>query len=134
MAHRAFISYDYDYDASLKNLLLGQAKNPDSPFEVVDWSIKLPSRGWKTEARQRIRASGLVIVLCGKHTRQALGVAAEVAIAQQEGIAYFLLAGYRKGSQRPVTAKRSDRLYEWTWPNLQAMVDGHLCPDRIARV
>jgi len=36
MAQRAFISFDYDYDARLKDLLMGQAKNPDSPFEVAD--------------------------------------------------------------------------------------------------
>ena len=32
MATRAFISFDYDHDADLKAILVGQAKNTDSPF------------------------------------------------------------------------------------------------------
>lgn len=41
MVQRAFISFDYDHDARLKDLLIGQSKLPDSPFEVHDWSIYL---------------------------------------------------------------------------------------------
>ncbi|WP_291648972.1 hypothetical protein [Bosea sp. (in: a-proteobacteria)] len=37
---RAFISFDYDNDETLKTFLIGQAKLPDSPFELADWSIK----------------------------------------------------------------------------------------------
>ncbi len=37
---RVFISFDYDHDADLKTLLVGQAKNQDSPFEIADWSVK----------------------------------------------------------------------------------------------
>lgn len=37
---RVFISFDYDHDESLKNLLVGQARNPDSPFCITDMSIK----------------------------------------------------------------------------------------------
>ena len=37
---RTFISFDYDHDSDLKNLLVGQARNEDSPFEITDMSIK----------------------------------------------------------------------------------------------
>ncbi|GHT22449.1 hypothetical protein AGMMS49953_01290 [Endomicrobiia bacterium] len=37
---RVFISFDYDNDLALKNLLVGQAAHPDSPFEIADFSIK----------------------------------------------------------------------------------------------
>lgn len=124
MAQRAFISFDYDNDARLKDLLVGQSRNPDSPFTIADWSIKEPSADWKDKARRRIRASGLVIVLCGKNMRTATGVAVELSIAQEEGIPYFLVAGYTSGSTRPTTAKASDKLYEWTWPNLKKLVGG----------
>ena len=36
---RTFISFDYDHDSDLKNLLVGQARNPDAPFEITDMSI-----------------------------------------------------------------------------------------------
>lgn len=65
---RVFISFDYDLDLDLKNLLVGQARNEDSPFGIADWSIKDPSPGWKEEAREKIRASDVVAVICGEHT------------------------------------------------------------------
>ncbi|ANO13114.1 TIR domain-containing protein [Mycobacteroides abscessus] len=125
MVQRAFISFDYDNDSRLKDLLIGQSKHPDSPFEVHDWSIKTASPTWREEARRRIRASGLVIVLCGKHTHLATGVAVELSIAQDEGVDYFLLAGYSDGSNtRPTTAKATDKMYQWTWDNLKKLVNG----------
>jgi hypothetical protein len=124
MAQRAFISFDYDNDARQKDLLIGQSKNPDSPFVIHDWSLKEPSSDWRARARRQIRASGLVIVLCGRNMGTATGVAVELSIAQEESVPYFLLAAYSSGSNKPTTAKPSDKLYEWTWPNLKALVGG----------
>ena len=123
MAQRAFISFDYDNDARLKDLLIGQSKNSDSPFVIHDWSLKEPSSDWKARARRQIRASGLVIVLCGRQMASATGVAVELSIAQEEGVSYFLLAGY-DDSTKPTTAKPGDKLYKWTWDNLKSLVSG----------
>jgi hypothetical protein len=90
---RLFISFDYDHDLDLKNLLVGQAKNQDSPFEIADWSVKVASPGWKEEARRRIRASDVMTAICGKYTDTATGVAAELSIAQELGIDYFYFRG-----------------------------------------
>ena len=125
MAQRAFISFDYDNDARLKDLLVGQAKNPDTPFEIADWSIKTASSDWKDQARKRIKASGLVIVLCGKSTNTATGVNVEHFIAKEEGIPYFLLAGYQEGSKKPISASTTDKMYNWTWENLKSLVKGN---------
>jgi hypothetical protein len=47
-----FISFDYDHDSDLKTLLVGQSKNADSPFEIVDASVKEHLTGdWKQKAR-----------------------------------------------------------------------------------
>lgn len=125
MAKRAFISFDYDYDKSLKDLLIGQARNPDSPFEVHDWSIKEPSADWQVKARRRIRACDVVVVICGEHTHTAKGVAIELKIAQEEGIEYFLLKGYsNKTCTKPTTAKSNDKMYQWTWENLKLLIGG----------
>lgn len=35
---KVFVSFDFDNDARLKDFIIGQAKNPDSPFEVSDYS------------------------------------------------------------------------------------------------
>lgn len=123
---KVFISFDYDHDVALKNLLVGQSKNPDSPFELADWSIKEAiSEDWKAKARQRIRAVDVVIVICGEHTHTATGVSAEVLIAQDEKVPYFLLRGYsNKTCTKPKAAKSTDKIYDWTWDNLKKLIGG----------
>ncbi|MBE7496037.1 MAG: TIR domain-containing protein [Verrucomicrobiaceae bacterium] len=123
---RAFISFDYDHDEDLRNLLAGQAKHPDTPFEIKDRSIKdhLPG-DWKEKVRRRMDNVDVVIVLCGEHTHTARGVADELEIAKQCRKPYFLLWG-RNGATctKPTTALATDKIYKWTWDNLKALIDG----------
>lgn len=123
---RVFISFDYDHDESLKMLLVGQSRHADSPFELSDWSIKEPLLGdWKAKARARIKSVDVVIVLCGLSTHSATGVSAELSIAQEEKIPYFLLWGYTdKTCVKPLTAKTTDKIYKWTWDNLKDLING----------
>ena len=122
---RCFVSFDYDNDANLKDFLIGQSKNEDSPFKISDWSIKEASSDWKDKARMRIKNSEVVIVICGKNTDKAAGVAIELSITQEEGKDYFLLAGYSDGSyKKPISAKGSDKVYKWTWDNLKKLIHG----------
>lgn len=94
---RVFISYDYDHDQDLKNLLVGQSRHARSPFHIQDWSIKYASKAWRFDARDRIRRVDRVIVICGHHTHQAVGVSAEIEIAREEQVPYFLLRGRKDG-------------------------------------
>lgn len=122
---RCFVSFDYDNDVALKQFLIGQSKKDDSPFEISDWSIKEASSDWKTKARMRIRSSDIVIVICGKNTDAATGVATELSIAQEENKNYFLLAGHNDGgNKKPTSAKSSDKVYKWTWDNLKTLIHG----------
>lgn len=122
---KCFISFDYDNDSVLKELLVGQSRNDDSPFEIADWSIKEASADWKEQARARIKRSEVVIVICGEHTASANGVAIETSIAQEEKVPYFLLCGYHgKKCEKPKTAKKEDAIYKWTWDNLKKLVGG----------
>lgn len=122
---RCFISFDYDHDKFLKDFIVGQSKNPGSPFSIEDWSIKDPSYDWKEKARYRIRSSDIVIIICGKETNTASGVSEELIIAQEENIPYFLLAGYSElNCLRPIAAKNTDKIYKWTWDNLKKLIDG----------
>lgn len=123
---RVFISFDYDHDNFLKVAIVGQAKLPDSPFELADWSIKEHLDGdWKAKATTKIRSVDLVVVLCGEHTNTAAGVSAELKIAQAVGKPYFLLAGYKdKTNVKPPAALATDKMYDWTWPNLKSLIGG----------
>lgn len=122
---RVYISFDYDHDSDLKTLLVGQAENEDSPFEIADWSIKDPSPDWKVKARSRIRRVDVVAVICGEYTSSATGVSVEVTIAQEEKISYFLLKGRReKTCTKPAAATATDKMYNWTWDNLKKLIGG----------
>lgn len=123
---RTFISFDYDHDSDLKTLLVGQAKNDDSPFEITDMSIKETiDDNWKKKARTRIKGCDVVVVICGEYTDSATGVSAELKIAQEEEVDYFLLKGRSdKTCVKPKAAKSGDKIYNWTWPNLKLLIGG----------
>ena len=123
---RTFISFDYDHDSDLKVLLVGQAKNSDSPFEITDMSIKETiDSNWKAKARTRIKGCDVVIVICGEKTDTAAGVSAELKIAQEEKVPYFLLKGRaNKACVKPKAALSADNIYNWTWDNLKILING----------
>ena len=123
---RAFISFDYDHDESIKILLVGQAKLADSPFDFKDASIKDHLTGdWKEKVRRRMENIDVVIVLCGQQTHTANGVAAELTIARDAGKEYFLLAGYADETcTKPTSALSTDKMYKWTWDNLKSLIGG----------
>ena len=123
---RVFTSFDFDHDEDLRTLLVGQSKNPESPFELADWSVKEPMTGdWKAKARTRIKKVDQVIIMCGEHTDTATGVNAELSITQQESKPYFLLWGRSsKTCKKPKSAKSNDKIYNWTWDNLKQLIGG----------
>ena len=123
---RAFISFDFDHDEELRDALVGQAKLPDSPFQIADRSVhERFESNWKAQVRARIRKTDLTIVICGEHTHTAKGVAAELTITQELGKPYFLLRGRpNKTCHKPTMARSSDQMYKWSWDNLKKLIAG----------
>ncbi|MBI1369801.1 MAG: hypothetical protein GC162_14240 [Planctomycetes bacterium] len=121
---RVFISFDYDHDEDLRNLLAGQAQHPDAPFEMKDRSLKEPLTGdWKEKFRRRLQNIDVVIVICGEQCHNAAGVAAELRIAREGGKRYFLLKGRNgKVCKKPSSALATDMIYDWTRPNLKTLI------------
>ena len=116
---RVFVSFDFDNDKVLKDFIIGQSRNEDSPFEVVDVSMKEaePQRNWESEARRKIRGADVVVVMVGSKTHEAPGVLKEVIIARDEGISIYQIIGYRDSS--PVPVPGAGRLMSWNWENLK---------------
>ena len=107
-------------------MLVGQAKNPGSPFSIQDWSLKESLSGdSKAKVCERIRRTDVTIVICGEHTNSATGVSAELDITRDEGNGYFLLWG-RSGKtySKPSSARSADKVYTWTWENLEKLIAG----------
>jgi hypothetical protein len=70
-----FVSFDFDNDKVLKDFIIGQSKHEDSPFDVIDHSLKeaAPEKDWKEKARRAIKRSDVVIVMVGPKTQKLLG-------------------------------------------------------------
>ena len=126
MKKKVFISFDYDNDNNIKGSLIAQSKQDDSPFEIIDMSLEETiTEKWKQEARRRIKKCDCMIVLCGRYTDTAKGVTAELSIAQEERIPYFLLCGRKDGKvKKPLGAKRTDDIYKWKWNNIKSLLEG----------
>lgn len=119
---RVFVSFDFDNDKVLTDFIIGQARNPDSPFEVIDTSLKeaAPMKTWEEKARIAIKRSDLVLVMVGSNTHRAPGVLKEVRMAREERVRIAQMIGYRDGSYTPVPD--AGRLYQWDWDNLKKLL------------
>lgn len=123
---RVFISFDYDHDEALRNLLVAQSAKDGSPFYIKDRSIKEPLTGnWQWKVHQRMDNVDVVAVICGRYTHLAKGVATELKIARDKKKPYFLLQGYSKyNCTKPTTALPTDTIYAWDWNNLKILIHG----------
>ena len=102
---RVFVSFDFDNDQALKILIIGQSRLPDSPFEVIDQSLKeaAPQSDWEQKARSAIKRSEIVLVMVGQNTYRAPGVLKEVNIANEESIKVVQIIGQKDASHHRVT-------------------------------
>ncbi len=119
---KVFVSFDFDNDKALKDFIIGQAKNPDSPFEVSDHSLKeaAPEKDWVEKARRAISRSDIFIVMLGPKTKKASGVLKEVKIAN-ELKKKFQIIGYKDGTE-DWRIPDAGRVYRWNWENLKKLL------------
>jgi len=106
----------------LKDLLIGQSKNPGSPFEIWDHSLKEAAKEttWEARARHKIGEADEVIVLVGHATHRAPGVRKEVQIARELNKKVVQLIGHPTGKCKRVPG--AGVLYRWTWDNLKKIL------------
>jgi hypothetical protein len=120
---RVFISFDFDNDRVLKDFMIGQAKLADSPFDILDHSLKeaAPEKDWEAKARAAISRSEVFIVMLGAKTARAQGVLKEVAMARELGKTRFQVIGYKDGSSA-WAVPGAGSTYSWDWSNLKKLL------------
>ncbi len=120
---KVFISFDFDNDKALKDFIIGQAKNSDSPFEVSDHSLKeaKPERDWLEHASRAIGRADVFIIMLGPKTAKASGVLKELDVAIAKGKKKFQIIGYRDGSE-DWALPNGGRTYRWNWENLKKLL------------
>lgn len=119
---KVFISFDFDNDRALKDFVIGQSRLPESPFEVIDHSLKeaAPERSWKEKAKARIAQADIVLVIAGEHTHRAPGVRAEVEMAREARVPIVQMIGY--SNKNCPTVPNAGRVYAWSWENLKNLL------------
>ena len=77
-----FLSFEFEKDAGRRGTFIVQAKE-HCEFAIVDKSLPSAQHDerWRQEARERIRASQVVIILLGPDTHNAPGVKDELSLA-----------------------------------------------------
>ena len=120
---KVFISFDFDNDKFLKDSFIGQCKLNQSPFEVIDYSLKEASKEkeWEEKARKKIEQADLIIVMLGTETHKASGVLKEIAIAKTLKKKVIQLIGHKDGQYKRI--KGAGHLYHWKWENLKKVLD-----------
>src|ERR1039458_7284679 len=116
---RAFLSFDFDHDATWRTLFTGQAKSDSpTPFTLEDWSSKseLPETEWEKLIAAKISNCHMMIVLVGNSMGSAYGVAAEIAMAKDKNVPVFgvYVDGAGTSSTLPTGLARN-RTISWNW-------------------
>lgn len=127
MAHpRAFISFDFDNNKTDRDLLVGQACNSRTPFDMQDWSSKeaLPQWEWEALINAKINKCNMVIVLVGRKTSTAIGVVKEIAFAKENNIPVFgvFVDGADIYSKLPLGLP-SNRVIKWNWASIVSAME-----------
>lgn len=121
---RIFTSFAIE-DKTLRDLFVGQARNKDVPYDIIDMSVKEPwSTAWKTKCRTKIKGCDGVIVLITKNLKKADGAIWEINCAKEERIP--LLGVYMKDA---TILDIPDNLYgvkkiNWNWDDIADFVNG----------
>ena len=120
---KVFVSFVFNNDKTIKEFIIGQAKNPDSPFEVSDHSLKeeAPEREWLDRARRAIARVDVFIIMLGPETQGARGVRKELKIAIEKEKRKFQIIGYPDGSE-DWAVPGGGRVYRWNWDNLKKLL------------
>jgi len=120
---KVFVSFDFDNDRTLKDFIIGQSKNPDSPFEISDHSLKeaAPEKEWLERAKIAIERSDVFIIMLGPKTKTASGVLKELNAAIEKEKKKFQIIGYRDGSE-DWAVPNGGRVYRWNWDNLKELL------------
>ena len=115
---KIFVSFEYETGHGLKEDLIAQARQSDSPFSVTDFSLqeREPESDWLDKAKQAIARCDVFVTLLSQNTHNAPGVLKEIDIARRLNKRRFQLRAHRhKWREMP----GAGRLVVWNWPNLQ---------------
>ncbi len=124
MKKRVFISFAKE-DIRLRDLLVGQSRNDNCPFEFIDMSVKQPwDSAWKTNCRTKIKGCAGVIAFITRNTKNATGELWEIKCAKEEGIPCLGVRGYSYDYSVPIPQEIMPiNVVDWNWNNISNWIN-----------
>ena len=115
-----FLSFEFERDAGRRAAFVGQAR-VDCEFAIVDKSLPSAQHDerWRREARERIEASDVVIVLLGPDTYNAPGVKDELSLAGEVRCPVVQLMPRNRGYG---LVARNAAVCEYRWATINQML------------
>ena len=125
MSKRIFISFASS-DSKYRDMLKGQARNENSPFEFVDMSVKEAwKEDWKNKCRTKIKGCDGMIVMVSSKTASASGAIFEMKCANEEDIPLrgVYISSDDKDKITIPSELENKRVVYWTWDNIKSFID-----------
>ena len=124
MNKKIFVSFPKE-DITLRDLLVGQSKNTNSPFDFTDMSVHEPwDSKWKTNCREKIKSCDGLIAIITKHTYKADGQIWEITCAKEEKIpilciktSEYIVSEYTK------SLIGNKLVYNWDWDTIKMFIN-----------
>lgn len=119
MKKRIFISFAKE-DSRLRDLLVGQARNENCPFDFIDMSVKEPwDLAWKSKCRTKIKGCDGMIAIITQNTKIASGEIWEINCANQEEVPCIGIWGHYEDQLKNLPAEiKYLRIIDWNWSNI----------------
>lgn len=123
MKKRIFISFAIE-DERLRDLLVGQARNDNSPFEFIDMSVKEPwDSMWKTKCRTKIKGCDGMIAIITKNTKNASGQIWEINCSKEEYVPCLGIWGHQSEDCAIPREISPIVVRNWTWGNIKSWLE-----------
>ena len=122
---RVFISFP-EQDETLRDFLIGQSKNANSPFEFTDMSVHKPwDSEWKSKCRTKIKGCNGLIAIITKNTLNADGQIWEINCAEDEEVPILCIktSEYIPGDRTKAKIGHR-RVYNWDWDTISGFIKG----------
>ena len=122
---RVFISFP-EQDSNLRDLLVGQSKNTNSPFEFTDMSVHNAwDSAWKTSCRTKIKGCDGLITIITPNTYNADGQIWEISCAAEECVPILCIkTSEYVPSDRTKSKIGNRKIYNWDWDTIKRFIEG----------
>jgi len=123
MKKRIFISFAME-DKLYRDLLVGQSRKDNSPFEFIDMSVKEPwLSDWKARCRTKIKGCDGVIALISKNTASASGEIFEIECAYEERVPVMLMHINNDRLTNVPRIIQEKRINIWSWSSITSFIN-----------